>query len=378
MPFDAIVLGLGGMGSAAAFHLARRGHRVLGLDQFPPAHARGSSHGHTRIIRTAYYEHPGYVPLVRRAFDLWYELEQIAGRPLLIPADCLGLGPPKGDVVSGVQRSAAEHGLTVEMLTAAEVAYRYPAFRPPEEFVGVVEHRAGMLLVEECVKAHLAAAAAAGAALHHDEPVREWKAEGNEVVVTTDRATYRAAKLVVTAGAWATQYLADLGVPFRVLRQVMLWFAPPDPTLVRRDRFPVYLIESPTGAYYGMPMLDARGHKAARHFGAPELESPAGVDWQVLPEDVEIGTRFVGTYLPAAAGPCTHSQVCLYTATPDRHFVIDVHPWYPHVAVAAGFSGHGFKFAPAVGEILADLVETGRTRHAIELFAATRFTRRGS
>jgi sarcosine oxidase len=223
------------------------------------------------------------------------------------------------------------------------------------------------------VKAHLAAATAAGAALHHDEPVREWKVAGPGVEVRTDRATYHAAKLVVTAGAWATRLLADLGVPFRVLRQVMLWFVPPDPAFVRRDRFPVYLVESPAGAYYGLPMLDGRGHKAARHFGAPELTTPDAVDWTVRPEDVEVGERFVRTYLPAAAGPCTDSQVCMYTATPDRHFVIDVHPKYPNVAVAAGFSGHGFKFAPTVGEILADLAEVGATRHDTRLFTATRF-----
>jgi sarcosine oxidase len=371
--YDVIVLGLGGMGSAAAFHLARRGRRVLGLDQFSPAHSHGSSHGHTRIIRTAYYEHPGYVPLVRRAFDHWYDLEQRTGRILLLPADCLGLGPPTGEVVTGVQRSAAEHGLHIETLTAQEVAYRYPAFRPPEEFAGVVEHRAGILLVEECVRAHLDAAVQCGADLHHGEPVREWKADANGVEVRTDRTTYSAAKLLVTAGAWATSLLTDLGVPFSILRQVMLWFAPDDPALVRRDRFPVYLVESPTGNYYGMPMIDATGHKAARHFGAQELDSPDEVDWTVHSGDIDVGTRFVQNYLPAAAGPCTHSKVCMYTATPDRHFVIDTHPNYPNVCVAAGFSGHGFKFAPTVGEVLADLAEAGRTNHSIGMFAATRF-----
>ncbi|HEY2785952.1 MAG TPA: N-methyl-L-tryptophan oxidase [Fimbriiglobus sp.] len=372
-PYDVIVLGLGGMGSAAAFHLARRGRRVLGLDQFAPAHARGSSHGHSRIIRTAYYEHPGYVPLVRRAFDLWYELELFTGRPLLLPAECLGLGPPTGEVVTGVCQSAAAHGLPIETLSAAEVAKRFPAFRPPDEFVGVVERLAGILLVEACVQAHLDAAGQFGAELHHGEPVREWRSTGTGVEVRTDNATYTAAKLVVTAGAWATRLLADLGVPFAVLRQVMHWFAPPDPALVRRDRFPVYLVESPTGAYYGMPMIDPRGHKAARHFGVPELPSPDAVDWTVRPEDVEIGQAFVNTYLPAAAGPCTHSQICMYTTTPDKHFVIDIHPHHPNVAVAAGFSGHGFKFAPAVGEVLADLADAGRTSHPIELFRSTRF-----
>lgn len=372
--YDTIVLGLGGMGSAAACHLARRGRRVLGLDQFGPAHSRGSSHGHTRIIRTAYYEHPAYVPLVRHAFDRWFELEQLTGRTLLLPADCLGLGPPHGEVVTGVCQSAAEHGLHVETLTAPEVAYRYPAFRPPDDYLGVVEHKAGILLVEQCVQAHLDVAKQHGANLHHDEPARKWTATATGVEVITDKATYLAASLVLAAGAWATRLLADLGVPFRVLRQVMHWFAPPDPALVRRDRFPVYLVETPTAAYYGMPMIDPRGHKAARHYAAPELDSPDAVDWTTHPEDAAVGLEFVNRYLPASAGPCTHSQVCMYTTTPDKHFVIDRHPKHPHVAIAAGFSGHGFKFAPTVGEILADLAEAGRTRHPIDLFRVGRFS----
>ena len=211
--FDVIVLGVGGMGSAACFELARRGRRVLGLEQFPLVHARGSSHGHTRIIRTAYAEHPGYVPLVRRAFEKWYELEQLTGRHLLTECPCLNVGPPGSEHVEGVRASVREHGLAAEELTGDEINRRFPAFRFPADYVGVLEQAAGFLYVEECVRAHIDAAVSLGAEIHAEEPVREWKAVGDGVEVTTDKGTYRAAKLVVTAGAWATRLLADIGVP---------------------------------------------------------------------------------------------------------------------------------------------------------------------
>jgi sarcosine oxidase len=372
MTYDAIVLGVGGMGSAAAYELARRGRRVLGLEQFRPVHDRGSSHGQTRIIRRAYYEHPAYVPLVRRAFERWYDLEQAVGRHLLTECDCLTIGPPGGELIEGVRRSAREHGLSVEELTAAEVVRRFPAFRLGERYAGVLEHRAGFLYVEECVRAHIDAAAALGAEVRAEEPVLGWEVVGDSVEVRTAKGTYRAARLIVTAGAWAAQLLADIGVPLTVMRQVPQWFAPADPALFRRDRFPVYICETPGGAFYGLPAVDARGHKAARHYGAPELPGPDGVDRTVTEADEAPLRAFLREYLPAGDGPRTFGQVCLYTLTPNRHFVLDLHPRHPQVAVAAGFSGHGFKFASVVGEILADLAESGRTPHPIDMFRQCR------
>lgn len=371
--YDVIVLGVGGMGSAAYFELTRRGRHVLGLEQFPLVHSQGSSHGHTRIIRTAYAEHPGYVPLVRRAFDRWYELEQLTGRHLLTECPCLNVGPPGSGHVEGVRASVREHGLPATEMSGDEVPRWFPAFRFPADYTGVLEQAAGFLYVEECVRAHIDAAVSLGAEVHSEEAVRAWKVVGGGVEVTTDRATYRAAKLVVTAGAWATRLLADLGVPLAVMRQVLLWFDVGGRAAdFRRGTFPVFIADVPGGPFYGLPALDHYGLKVARHYGAPELPNPDGVNWDVTPADVGAMRPLIDEYIPGL-GAFTKGQVCMYTVTPDHHFVIDVHPLHPQVSVACGFSGHGFKFASAVGEVMADLAETGATRHAIEMFSAKRF-----
>jgi sarcosine oxidase len=376
MTYDAIVLGLGGMGSAALSHLARRGWNVLGLEQFNIGHALGSSHGQTRIIRTAYHEHPSYVPLVRRAFDLWNDLEQRRNEyGLLSSCSCINIGPNDGEVVRGVQAAAAQHDLPIETLSASEIQDRFPAFRVPPHMSGALESNAGILKVEECVKAHIADALNTGTATVQDhEPVLSWRAIGQGVEVTTAKGTYSAGKLIACAGAWATQTLKNLGVPLTVMRQVMQWFDPgPAAESFSRVRFPIFLVDSPEGFFYGMPRLDELGVKCARHYGAPELPSPEGVNREILPTDDAPVRNFLQQFLPDAAGPRTRAEVCMYTLTPDKHFVIDVHPEYPAVMVAAGFSGHGFKFAPVVGEILADLAEHGQTKHDIGLFSANRF-----
>ena len=371
--FDAIVIGLGGMGAATACELAGRGRKVLGLEQFAPAHDRGSSHGGTRIIRRAYYEHPAYVPLVARSFDMWHELEQLTGRHLLTSCDCLSIGPPAGELVAGVHRSAADHGLAVESLTAAEVVRRFPAFRVPDELAGVLEHAAGFLAVEECVRAHHATAVARGADLRFEEPVTGWAADGAGVEVRTDRGVYRADRLVVAAGPWAAHLLTGIGVPLTVMRQVQLWFRPEHPERFRRDRFPIFLLDAPAGAFYGLPMLDPSGLKTSRHYGGQEVAHPDAVDPHVRMGDEVPVRAFLRDYLPDAAdGPCAAASVCKYTLTPDRHFVLDRHPRHPQVAVACGFSGHGFKFAPGVGEAMADLCD-GIDRPDLMFFRAGRF-----
>jgi len=371
--FDVIVLGLGGMGSAACFELARRGRRVLGLEQFPLVHDRGSSHGHTRIIRTAYGEGPAYVPLAQRAFEKWYELEQLSGKHLLTECACLNVGFPKSEHVEGVRLSVRQHKLVAEELSASEIARRFPAFRFPDDYTGVVEQAAGFLYVEECVRTHCDMALSFGAIIQGEEPVRAWKVAGDNIEVTTDKDTYRAAKLVVTAGAWATKLLADIGVPLRVMRQVLTWFSlGSHAEKYLRNRFPVFIAEVPGGPFYGLPAIDRFGLKVARHYHAPELPNPDGVNWTPTPEDVAPVREFIDAYIPGL-GAHTKSQVCMYTVTPDHHFVMDLHPTFPQVSVACGFSGHGFKFATTVGEILADLAEHGRTRHEIAMFSAKRF-----
>lgn len=374
MTYDAIVLGLGGMGSAAAYHLAACGGRVLGLEQFPLVHRRGSSHGHTRIIRTAYYEHPDYVPLVRRSFTLWHELEAQLGRKLLTPLPCLSLGPPNSELIHGVDQAATEHQLDVERLSANELRRRYPQFHMPTDMTGVLEQSAGALFVEECVRAHLDTAAATDRAdLRPEEPAVSWASHPTHVEVTTARGTYTAAHLVVTAGAWATSLLADLGVPLRVMRQVQHWFQPTAAAAFGPDRFPVFIADTPAGAFYGLPSLAGQGLKLAGHYAAPELMSPDAVSWDVSDTDSDSAVAFLRDYLPSAASRPVRSEVCMYTLSPDRHFVIDHHPHHPRVSVACGFSGHGFKFSPVVGEILADLALTGTTNHPISLFRSTRF-----
>ncbi|HVK12558.1 MAG TPA: N-methyl-L-tryptophan oxidase [Gemmataceae bacterium] len=376
--FDVIVIGAGGMGSAATYELARRGLSVLALEQFSLVHDRGSSHGHTRIIRRAYYEHPGYVPLVRRAFERWYDLEQRTGRHLLTECGCLGVGPADGEVVAGVLASAREHGLAVEQYDAAGLHDRFPQFRFGDGYAAVLERDAGFLYVEDCVRAHLDAAWALGAAIHAEEPVTGWGADGTGVTVTTTKGTYHAARLVLTAGPWSSELLAARGAALRVMRQTMLWFGPTDPGRFRRDVFPIFLAEVPDGPFYGLPAVDGRGVKVARHYGAAEQTSPADLDREPRPADGDTVRRFLTTHLPAAAGPLTDARTCIYTLTPDRHFLIDRHPDLEQVAVAAGFSGHGFKFAPVVGEILADLAESGTTKWDIGMFRFERFGAPGS
>jgi sarcosine oxidase len=371
--FDVIVVGCGGMGSAAAFELARRGRRVLALEQFAPVHDQGSSHGHTRIIRQAYFEHPAYVPLVRRAYERWYDLEQCQGVHLLTGCGCLSLGRPDSDLVAGVLRSAAEHSLPVERLSADDLRARFPMFRASPEQVGVLEHSAGFLAVEECVKAHARAAEELGAVVRFGEPAQDWQADGSGVSVRTERGSYRAARLVLTAGPWAGRLLGRWGAALTVMRQVVFWIEPTDPARFRRDVFPVFISAEDEGHYYGLPMVDRAGVKVARHYGAPELTAPDAIDRTVRAADEEPVRRFLARRLPEASGAVGRSSVCTYTLTPDRHFVIGLHPEHAQVALAAGFSGHGFKFASVVGEILADLAEQGRTRWPIEMFHPERF-----
>ncbi len=370
---DVIVLGLGGMGTAAAWHLARRGARVLGLEQFALGHALGSSHGHTRIIRQAYYEHPSYVPLVRRAYQGWYDLEQTLGTHLLTACPCLTIGASDGELVTGVQRSAAEHSLSIETLAGDEIPTRFPAFRPlgPGE-VGIVEHTAGFLYVDDCVRAMADAARSLGAVLHDNERVVSWHAEGDGVRVVCEKETHTASSLVITAGPWAGPLLGSMGAKLSVMRQVVLWLAPDDPALYRRDTFPIFVADGDDGVFYGIPMLDARGVKVARHYGAAELPSVGDVEREITPADEEPVRAFLRRRIPGADGERRDASTCVYTLTPDRHFVIDHHPDSQRVIVAAGFSGHGFKFAPVVGEMLAGLALDGKTTWPVELFGRGR------
>lgn len=376
---DVIVLGLGGMGSAAAAHLAARGRRVLGLEQFTPPHDRGSSHGHTRVIRQAYFEHPAYVPLLLRAYELWHELERDTGRELLLLSGGLMMGAPDSEVVSGSLRSAREHGLPHEELDAGDIRRRFPQFRISDDTVALFERAAGLVYCERAVTAHLEAATRRGAELHFEEPVQSWRPTSDGgVTVTTAKATYSAAQLVITPGPWAPALLAELGVPFVVERQVLYWFQPQGGVApFRPERFPIYIWQHPTGATpYGFPAVDdPDGGVKIAFYRKPVAEpcTPEAMDRRIRDDDVADMRTTIRDFLPALDGPLVKAATCLYTLTPDLNFVIGPHPAHPQVQVAAGFSGHGFKFCSVVGEVMADLVTRGETRHDIGLFDPRRF-----
>ena len=369
---DVIVVGLGAMGSAAAWQLARRGRRVLGFDRFSPPHTMGSTHGRSRIIREAYFEHPGYVPLLRRAYECWAELEQESGRRLLRQTGGLMAGPESGMLFAGAQRSALEHGLPHEVLTAAEIRRRFPGFTPSDDTVGLLEPRAGMLWPEGCVEAALELARGGGAELRTGEPVTSWRADGDGVSVTSAGGIHRAQRLILSAGPWMPSLLGALGRPLRVERQLFHWFeAARNPEMFRPDRCPVAVWEYAPDRIFATQPDTGDGLKAGIHHEG-ETTDPEHVRREPSAEDESAMRRLVERFMPDAAGTVREARVCLYTNTPDHHFLIDVHPDHPQVILASPCSGHGFKFASVIGEILADLATNGRSQFDLSPFALAR------
>ncbi|MBI3968353.1 MAG: N-methyl-L-tryptophan oxidase [Chloroflexi bacterium] len=370
--FDVAVVGLGAIGSAVAYHLARRGRRVLGLDRFTPPHVFGSSHGQTRVIRQAYYEHPGYVPMAQRAFELWRALERDVGRRLLDETGFLMIGAPESGLISGALRSAAVHGLPYTTQTAAELRERYPALRVPEGAAGVWDPRAGMLFPEACVQSHLEQAARSGATLRLDEPVLTWEPNGDGVSIVTAQGSYLAGQLAVAAGPWAAKLLPGLRLPLTVERQVLYWFEP----RARREtfdpaQFPLWVWEYAAGAMlYAFPEL-GEGVKIARHHGG-ETTDPDTVDREARPPEVAEMRALIRDYLPDLDGRLLRSSTCMYTNTPDQHFLIDFDPEHSQVLVLSPCSGHGFKFAGVIGEIAAGLLVDGRSPFDLSQFRLAR------
>ncbi|HZC43845.1 MAG TPA: N-methyl-L-tryptophan oxidase [Acidobacteriaceae bacterium] len=377
--FDTIVIGLGGMGASAAYHLATRGAKVIGFDQYEPAHNRGSSHGASRIIRQAYYEHPSYVPLLLRAYDLWRKLERDSGdENLLQITGGMYFGAPDSDTVSGSMRSAVQYNLPHELLDSAEISRRYPVFRARPDEVAVWEHNAGFVRPERAIQACLQQATRHGAMLHFNEPVSGWEVTAARTVrVTTSRGSYECASLVLTPGPWTPHMFPDLTIPLAVQRHVMAWFDPVGgigPFMP--DRFPIYLWENNLHSiFYGFPAINgpAGGAKIAMHTGG-EVCTPESIDRTTRPHDENELREQMAERLPALNGPLLTACTCMYTMTPDQHFVAGLHPSHSQVAMACGFSGHGFKFAPVIGEILADLALAGDTAHPIDFLSPQRFS----
>ena len=372
MEYDVIVVGLGAMGSAAVYHLARRGKRVLGLDRFRPPHDLGSSHGRTRIIREAYFEHTLYVPLVRRAYELWAELEKASGRQLLLQTGGLMIGPPGGVLVTGAKRSAEDHKLAHEVLSAAELRKRFPAFAPTDDLMAVWEPRAGILFPELAIQTHLELAAQAGATLRFDEPVLNWEPDGQGVRVSTAANRYRAPRLLLSAGAWIGSLLPDLPLPLRVERQVMCWFESCESDSSRRPQYPIFIWEyAPRRFFYGFPDL-GDGVKAAIHHEG-ESTRPELLRREPQPEDIEPVKALLARYLAKAAGPFRSAVVCMYANTPDEHFIFGQHPASPQVLIASPCSGHGFKFSPVIGELASMMLDGRSASFDLSLFTPARF-----
>lgn len=371
--YDAIVVGVGGMGSAALYHMARRGKRVLGLERYSIPNSMGSSHGLTRIIRLAYFEHPTYVPLLRRAYELWRELQNECGEQLLYVTGSVDAGRPGTPVFEGSVASCEAHQLDHEILNSSELMSRYPGYRVPDDFRAVWQRDGGFLLSERCIVGHVTRAQSFGAVVHAHEKMRSWQVDADgEVYVVTDRGEYRAARLVITAGAWAAECVPALVGHAVPERQVLGWFQPLRPELFQVDTFPVFNVTADEGHFYGFPVFSVPGFKIGRYHHHEEHVDPDAMDREPHARDEQTLRDFVARYFPDANGPTMSLCVCMFTNTKDEHFLIDLHPDYPQVSIAAGFSGHGFKFCSIVGEIMADLAEHGETRHDIGRFSMDR------
>lgn len=366
--FDAIVVGIGAMGSSACYHLARRGARVLGVEQFSIPNALGSSHGFSRMIRMAYFEHPDYVPLLRRAFELWEELQEASGEDLFFKVGGIYMGRMADPAIAGALASARTHDLPHELLSREMLAQRYPQFQVPADFVGMHEENAGLLVPEKCVAAQARLARDAGAEIHADEQVLQW----GDGWVKTNRAKYRAKQIVFTAGPWTSKLIRGLGVRLVVTRQVLGWVWPRKPELFELGKLPVWAIGHADGSlHYGFPILpDGQGLKIAWHHPG-EVTDPDHVRRQTSATDEEEFRGVLREMIPDADGRLASMRICLYTNSPDHHFVID--RLREGVWVACGFSGHGFKFASVVGEVVADLVTTGGTKLPVGFLGMVRF-----
>ena len=377
--YDVVVAGAGGMGSAALYHLARRGVRVCAVERFGIAHDRGSSHGDTRIIRKAYMEHPDYVPLLHRAYALWEELEAEEAGELLARVGLLVAGDPNAEAMQGQAACYQAHDLPHESLDAAAIATRYPSLALPAEWSGFYDPLGGFLRVEEGVRRHVALAQKHGAQLYPGEAMLSWRREGDGVVVETERRRLLATRLVLTAGAWAVPELCRLGVAAQVVRKVQLWYQGRGVEQYARGAFPCFFMADGAHYFYGFPAEVPWGLKVAEHNVSHDpVADPLQLNRALTAGDQLAVLNFLARFFSALQPVLSKYAACMYSLTPDKHFVLDIHPECPAVVLGAGFSGHGFKFAPVVGEILAELALEGDTNHPIEFLRLSRFTQRRS
>jgi len=366
--YDTAILGLGTMGSATALELRRRGASVIGFDPFAPPHGNGSHSGDTRIFRLAHYDALNYVPLAKRAGELWDKLSCEFGVPLLHRIGLLKMGPQDDALLAGIAKAASTHDIPVERLSATEIRYRYPAFEIPEEFIGYFETTAGWIDVDASIRGMQKKARDLGAELCLDEGVQSWHSGRDGVIVRTARREICANRLIIVAGAWAVQILHELGLPIQLIRKTFFWFDPVKPQNFTDAALPVFGF--PATIFYAFPNSRGAGVKVAEHKGGDEIDRP---DAPLEPADPRSVLQTVSRFMPGLAGPppgdarrIRKTSPCLYSMADDEHFIIDVHPELKNVVFAAGFSGHGFKFTPLIGEIMADLALQGDTEIPID------------
>lgn len=371
--YDCAVIGAGAMGSGALARMAQRGARVIGFERFPIAHDRGSSHGRTRMTRLAYFEHPDYVPLLRRTFELWGELDDAVPETLYEASGILEAGLADGELVNGILDSVREHDLHVDELSTSEMKRRFPGFELPEGTRALFEPTGGTLHVEACVRALVAQARECGAEVLEETPIDNWEAEGAGFTLRSGARTWRTKRLILTQGAWASGWFEDLGVPLTVLRKNQLWFRTRDERYTTKNGFVPFCIETAGGVFYGFPQVDEGGIKVAEHSQGEVVTDPDAVDRELRAADLESVRKFTRACMPGVTGECLSHAVCFYTKSPDEHFIVDRHPAHAGVYFAAGLSGHGFKFAPVLGEALADLALDGGTDLPIDFLSLKRF-----
>lgn len=369
---DVAIIGVGGMGSAAMLALAQRGAGVCGVEQFAPVHDLGSSHGQTRIIRKAYFEHPDYIPLLHRAYELWTDLEQECAIELMVQTGLLATGLPNSEVIRGLDACYRQHALPHEKLDAGQIKTRFPQFNLADDEVAYYDPIAGYLRVEECVRQQIELAQKHGAKLYAKEKVVTWHATGSGVMLETNRRRIAAGQLIITTGAWAKDELRKLRVKLEIWRKVILWFNSPNIWRYQKG-FPIFYIQAADGGYYGFPAIDELGLKIAEHEQATPCPGPEELDRQLHDADETALRGFINRVFPDFEPTRTAWSTCMYAMTPDHHFVLGRHPEHERVFLAAGFSGHGFKFAPVVGETLAELALDGSTWHPIGFLSPDRF-----
>ena len=376
--YDCIVIGAGGIGSAALYSLAKRGARVLGLEQYGIAHDKGSSHGDTRAIRLVYFEHPDYVPLLKAAYDGWERLEADSGKALFGRTGILQAGTDSGEVLSGLLAAANEHDLPMEQLSSEAANARFTGFDIPASDSAIFDPNGGILKVEECVRAFVDQAIRFGAEIEENASVAHWYRASGAMVVEAGDKRYSARRLVIAPGAWAPTLLPELAPHLQVLKKSLYWFEPENDCYHIENGFPVFLFERGGRTFYGFPALDEKGLKIAEHSGGKPIPNPAALDRHVETAELEAVTLALRQYLPRAGHQLNHHTTCMYTMSRDGHFMVGEYPGMPDVFVTAGLSGHGYKFASVLGEIMADLVMEGTTAHPIDFLSPSRFAGTGS